>query len=52
MHSSVGEVYLGVANQTKSLIRSYFFTGNREAIRDQSVGAMIALLNEFLHTYY
>ena len=52
MHSSVGDVYLGVANQTKSLIRSYFFTGNREAIRDQSVGAMIALLNEFLHTYY
>lgn len=51
-NSRVGEVYLGVANQHNVLIKPYFFQGDRDSIRHQSVRAMVDLLNEFLRTYY
>jgi PncC family amidohydrolase len=52
MHSAVGDVYIGVANPTKTNIRHFNFLGSREMIRQQSVLAMIDMLNEFLRTYY
>ena len=43
----VGTVFIGYADGDKSLFREYHFSGDREAVRDQTIAAALELILEF-----
>ena len=43
----VGTVYIGYEDQHRALVRHYCFEGDREAVRQQTVDAALALILEF-----
>jgi PncC family amidohydrolase len=51
-HSKIGQAWIGITDGQDSLIESFQFEGNRQAIRQAGVKASLNLLQSFLSTYY
>ena len=44
---SVGRVFIGYADEARNLFREYHFTGDREAVRSQTILAALELVLEY-----
>lgn len=51
-HSNVGQAWIGITDGRHTLIETFQFQGNRQAIRQAGVQASLSLLETFLSTYY